>query len=141
MNLKSLIKKMLTNACVYFSVITAIYSIIVMIIYIDDTAVLLDASRLMLFFVASVLVAAANGILKIEKLGGALKIIIHYLLTLFAFCSCLMLPISPAPSTMVVGIAIFTFIYLVAALLIFFFRSRYKAKKEQTDVYKSKFRK
>lgn len=141
MNIKAFIKKVLTSACIYFSIITAIYSIVVMIVYVDDNAVLLDASRVLLFFVASLLFALANGVLSITKLHGALKLLIHYLLSLFAFCTCMMLPLSPEGSTMLIGIATFTVIYLIAAGLVALFRSRYKAKAEASREYTSQFSK
>lgn len=141
MNFKSILKKILTNACVYFTTVTAIYSIIVMIVYVDDKAVLLDAARVLLFFVASFLFALANGVFTFEKLSSPAKFFIHYLLTLFAFYSCMMLPISPAGTTLLVGLAIFSVIYFIFAALITLIRSRYKTRENQTAEYKSQFTK
>ena len=141
MFIKSFIKKVLTHACVYFSILTALYSAIVMIIYVDDETVLLDASRVLLFFVAALLFSLANAFLGLTKLHGALRSVVHYLLTVFAFCTCMMLPISPEGSTMLVGIAIFTLLYLVIAGILALFRSRYRKKSEKTTEYSSQFSK
>ncbi len=141
MNIKTLIKKTLTHACVYFSVLTALYSVIVMIIYVDDTEVLLSASRILLFFIASLLFALANSILALTKLNSALKCVIHFLLTLFAFCSCMMLPISPDGSTMVVGIALFSVLYFIVLGITALFKSRYKKNADLRAEYKSQFSK
>ena len=141
MNLKSIIKKILTNACVYFSIITAIYAVVVMIVYVDDTSVLLDASRVLLFFVASLLFACANGIFGLAKLPSPAKLLIHYLLSLFAFYSCMMLPISPDPSVLLVGLSLFSVFYFILAALIALFTSRYKARENKTTEYKSQFKK
>lgn len=141
MNFKALIKKTLTNACVFFSIITAIYSVIVMIIYVDDPLVLLDATRVMLFFLASILFAFANGVLKLDKLHGAARILIHYLLSLFAFYACILLPISPVGSTLLVGILLFTLLYVVIMALAALFKSRYRARLDQKSDYKPQFKK
>ena len=141
MNIKAFIKKVLTHACVYFSIGTLIYSIVVMIVHVDDTEVLLSASRELLLFVAALLFALANGVLSMTRLHGVLKLVTHYLLSLFAFCTCIMLPISPEGATMLVGIATFTVIYLIVAGLVALFRSRYKAKADASREYTSQFSK
>ena len=141
MNFKSILKKALTRACVYFTAVTAIYSLIVMIVYVDDTAVLLDASRVLLFFVASILFSFANGVFALEKLSSPTKFFIHYILTLFAFYSCMMLPISPAGTTLLVGLALFSVLYFIIAAIVGVVRARYKARANQTAEYKSQFTK
>lgn len=139
MNLKSLIRKIFTQSCVCFTVVTAIYSLIVMVIHVDDVEVLLDASRLMLFFVASVLFSIANVIFKIKKLHGALRLCIHFVLSAFAFYSCMMLPVSPDASSAMVVLTCFTVIYFLAAALIAAFKARYRSRFEDKTEYKSQF--
>ena len=141
MNVKNLIKKIFVQSCVFFTVVTALYSLVVMTIYVDDTEVLLDASRVRLFFVASFLLSCANVIFKIDKLHSALRLLIHYILTAFAFCSCLMLPISPEPSTMVVGISLFSVIYFIIAAIIALFRARYRSYSSDKSEYSAQFSK
>ncbi len=141
MNFRSFLKKVLTNACVYFSIVTAIYSVVVMIMYLDDDRVLLDASRVLLFFFASLLFSLACGVFKINKLHGALKLIIHYLLSTFAFASCMLLPLSLDPTSTLVGIILFSVIYFICAALIALFKSRYRRRIEETGEYKSQFSK
>ena len=141
MNIKNFIKKALVQSCVFFTIATALYSLVVMTIYVDDEQVLLDASRVLLFYVASLLLACAGVIFKIEKIHAALRFLIHYLLSTFAFCACLMLPISPAPSTMVVGIILFSVAYLIVAGIVALFRSRYRAISSEKKEYTSQFSK
>lgn len=141
MNFKTLLKKVLTQACVYFSIVTALYALVVTIVYVDDPVVLLEASRVLLFFVASILVAIANGIFSVKMLHGAVRLIIHYLLTTFAFASCLMLPISPEPSTMTVGLVAFSVLYFIIAAISALLRSRYRSKEDEDKEYSSQFRK
>ena len=138
---KKLIKKIFTDACILFSIITALYSIVVIIIHVDDTKVLLDASRVLLFFIASLLVALANSLLLFEKLHKAIRLVAHYLLSAFAFASCLMLPISPDASTMIVGLSLFTVVYLIVMGISALFRRRYKSKSDEDAEYRSQFKK
>ena len=139
MNFKSLLKKVLTNTCVYFTAITAIYTLLVMIVNLDDELVLLDAGRVMLFFLASLLVSLANGVFKIEKIHGGVKLSVHFILTTFAYWACLLLPLSLDSRSTLVGIVVFVVLYFIAAAIIAAFRSRYKKKLGKVDEYKSKF--
>ena len=141
MDFKSLLKKILTNACVYFSVVTAIYSLVVIIVYFDDERVLLDAVRVMLFFLASFLFALANGVLRISRIHGGVRILIHFLLSFFAIWSCMLLPLSLDSRSMIVGIVVFAVLYFAIAGIIAAFRSRYKTKMGKVDEYKSQFTK
>ena len=141
MDLKALTKNIFKNACVIFTVFTALYSVISAIINVDDSVVRLEVSRIILFFMASVLFSAANGIFKIERLHGALKILLHYLLTLAAFWACMLLPLSLDPSTTIVGIVIFSLIYLIVALIAYFIRSRYRANTEKDEEYVPQYKK
>ena len=139
MNIKSLIKKILSHSCVYFTVVTAIYSLIVMTIHVDDNEVLLNASRLMLFFVASILFSIANAISRIKIMHGALRLFIHFVLSAFAFYSCMMLPVSPDASSAMVVFAAFTVVYFLAVALIAAFKARYRSRFEDKTEYKSQF--
>ena len=141
MDFKSLLKKILTDTCVYFTVVTALYSLVVMIVYFDDDRVLLDAVRVMLFFLASFLFAIANGVLRISRIHGGVRVLIHFLLSLFAFCSCMLLPLSLDSRSMIVGIVVFAVLYFVIASIIAAFNSRYKTKLGKVDEYKSQFSK
>ena len=83
MNPKEWLKNLLRQTCLYFTICTAVYALITWIVNVDATRVMLDASRVMLFFLFSLLLAFAGGILHITKLNSALRRILHYLITLF----------------------------------------------------------
>ena len=142
MNLKSLIKNISKNTCIIFTVFTALYCIISAIINVDDSVVSLEVSRLILFFVASILFAMANGVFKLEKMHVAAKFILHYIFTLFAFWTCMLLPLELEGSTAIVGVALFSVLYLVVTLVVSLIKSRYKknadADAEYTPQYKKK---
>ncbi len=141
MNLKPLIKHILKNACICFTVFTAAYSAISAIVNVDDAVVSIEVSRVLLFFMASILFAAANGIFKVETLGGGAKVLLHYIFTLAAFYTCMLLPLSLDTSTLIVGIALFSVLYLIIFGIYSLIRSRYKANTKQNEKYTSQFKK
>ena len=141
MKIGTLIKKAFSVGCIYFTLITAVYSLLAMIVNVDDERVLIDAARVLLFFVASLLFAAGNAVLKLPKPNGALRVFLHYLIYLFAFCACFMLPISPEASGMIIGITLFTLIYAVSMAIVLAVKSRYKRRDDAQSAYDPKFKK
>ena len=141
MNLKALTKNIFKNACIIFTVFTAIYCIISAIINVDDSLDQLEVSRVILFFIASILFATANGVFKIERLHVAVKFILHYVLTLFAFWACMLLPLSLDTSTAIVGVALFSVLYLIVALIASLIRSRYKKNTDKDEEYVPQYKK
>jgi hypothetical protein len=141
MNLKALTKNIFKNACVFFTVFTALYSVISAIINVDDSVVRIEVSRIILFFVASILFSAANGIFKLPRVHSAVKFLIHYLLTLAAFWACMLLPLSLDPSTAIVGAVLFSLIYLIIAVIAGVIRSRYKKNTEADEEYVPQYKK
>lgn len=141
MNLKILTKNIFKNACIFFTIFTAFYCVIAAIINVDDSVVRLEVSRIILFFFASILFSAANGIFKLERVHSAVKFIIHYLLTLAAFWTCMLLPLSLDTSTSIVGAALFSVIYLIIAVIASLIRSRYKKNADKDEEYIPQYKK
>lgn len=141
MNLKALTKNIFKNACIFFTIFTALYCVIAAIVNVDDSVVRLEVSRIILFFVASILFSAANGIFKLERVHSAVKFIIHYLLTLAAFASCMLLPLSLDTSTSIVGAALFSVIYLIIAVIASLIRARYKKNADKDEEYVPQYKK
>ena len=141
MDLKALTKNIFKNACIFFTVFTAIYSVIAAIINVDDSVVRLEVSRIILFFVASILFSAANGIFKLPRVHSAVKFVIHYFLTLAAFWACMLLPLSLDPSTAVVGAVLFSLIYLVIAIIASVIRARYRRNTDKDEEYVPQYKK
>lgn len=141
MNIRTFLKKTLVSACVYFSIITALYSLITLLTHLDEIPVLINAGNVCLFFVFSLLLSFANRVLSLGKLGGGLKLFLHYIICLFAYYSCFMLPISPSASGMLIGLVLFTVIYFIIAGFIALFSSRLKKNTEKSKAYTNQFKK
>jgi len=141
MNIKQTVKKILTDACVLFSLITAIYALIVWLVYVKQEQVLMRADLVTLFFVFALLVSGANGIYRYAKFSGALRLLIHFLICTLAFYTCFLLPLSMPGSSVVVGMVFFILAYGLIMLIIAGISSRFKKNKEATEEYKAQYKK
>jgi hypothetical protein len=68
MELKKIFKKMLNSTCIIFTIVTAAYMLVLQLINISDAEAAVEAGRVLLFFVFSLLLSLANALLSIEKI-------------------------------------------------------------------------
>ena len=141
MNIKQTIKKILTDACVLFSFITAAYALIVWLVYVKQEQVLMRADLVVLFFVFELLVCMANGIYRYAKFSGARRLAIHFLICTLAFYLCFLLPLSMPDSSVVVGILLFVLAYALVMLVVAGLVSRFRKNRAATEEYKSQYTK
>lgn len=141
MNIKQTVKKILTDACVLFSLITAVYALIVWLVYVNQDQVLIRADLVTLFFVFSLLVSGANSIYRYQKISGALRLLIHFVVCTLAFYTCFLLPLSMPGSSVVVGMVFFALAYGLIMLVVAGISSRFKKNKEATEEYKAQYKK
>ena len=141
MTFGSLIKKTLTKACIFFSFITAAYAGLSMIVNVDDELVLLDASRLLLFFFGSIFFAIGNMILAADKISMALRVFLHYVIYLLSVYFFFMLPIKPEASATIIALTFFSVVYAISLSIVLAVKSRYKVRSEKQQEYKPKFKK
>lgn len=141
MNIKNTVRKIITEACVLFSLITAVYALIVYLIFVDQPQVLMDAGRVLLFFVFSVLFSVAGGIYRIKQLAAALRLLIHFLICTLAFYLCFLLPVPMTPSAVFVGMIFFVLIYFAVAGILALTLSRFRKAKEANTVYERQYSK
>ena len=140
MTIKKFIKQWLLHACVYFTLLMVVYTAIAAIVNVNDDTLLLDAGRCALFFVFALLLAVANTFFSFENMHVALKVIIHYAVTVAGFYACFLLPLSMQASGVLVGLALFSVIYFVILGLWALFKSRYQRNKENAEAYQSKYK-
>ena len=141
MKIRTLIKKITVNGCIYFSIITALYSLLTFLTHLDEIPVLINAGNVLLFFVFSLILAFANSVLSFSSMGGGAKLFLHFIICLFGFYTCFLLPISPSASGYLVGIVCFSVIYFIIAGVIALFRSRLKKNTEKTQEYTNQYKK
>ena len=140
MEIKKALKRIFAEACFIFTGIMAVFALITWAINIGEDQVLLDVGRILLFFVFSVLLSAANGILRAKSISGGIRLTCHYALTALAFYLCFLLPLNMVGITVLVGMVIFTLLYFVAAAIIALLVSRFRRNKDEHSDYESKFK-
>ena len=110
MDLKTFVKKTLINTSIIFSLVTLFYCLLVALVNASATEILLEATRIILFFFFALLVSLANSILGVKLIPSALRYILHFLLCGFAFYLCVLFPLIDAGaggSFVVVGLSAF----------------------------------
>ena len=142
MDLKTFVKKTLINTSVIFSLVTLFYCLLVALVNASATEILLEATRIILFFFFALLVSLANSILGVKPIPSALRYILHFLLCGFAFYLCVLFPLIDAGaggSFVVVGLSAFTLLYVIVLVVITVIKSNVTRKKEKKQDYTKRF--
>ncbi len=139
MELKKIFKKMLNSTCIIFTIVTATYMLVLQLINISDAEAAVEAGRVLLFFVFSLLLSLANALLSIEKIHLALRYIFHYAISTFGFWVCFCVPNKMNFSRTLVGIVIFTLIYAIIMCIIGIFKRRFKKVQKSEKKYEKQF--
>ena len=141
MDVKKLIKKALNSTCIFFTVITAIYMLIMQIKNVSNGSAGIEAERVLLFFAFSLLLSIANAILATKAIHVAIRYLIHYLICAFGFWTCFCLPNRMDASKTLVGIVLFSIVYTIIMVLVGIFTRRLKKvkKKENSEKYEKQF--
>ena len=129
MDVKSLIKKVFNSTCIIFTVITAVYMLILQIMNITKISASVEAYRVLLFFIFALLLSCANMILSIEKIHTAARYMFHYFICVLGFWLCFCLPNKMRAATVFVGIVFFTIGYAIVMPIIATFKRRLKKSK------------
>ncbi len=131
LDIKKLIKKTLISACVIFTVITAVYMLILQIINVStEVEAAVQASRVLLFFIFSVLLSIANAILTLTQIHGAIRYMFHYFICIVGFWLCFCLPNGMPASRIFVGIIFFSIGYAIVMPIVAFFKRRLARNKK-----------
>ena len=141
MTVKQYLSKLLTHTCCYFTGIILIYTVVVSLINANENEILLSGVRVLFFFIFSFMLSLANLVYGIKSISSPVRLLIHYLLTIFACYICLILPASLAPSGVIVGIVFFSIIYFVLAGILTLLSSVRKKQIEKKEAYEKKFSK
>ena len=141
MDVKKLIKKTLNSTCIFFTIITALYMLIMLIINVSDGSAQIEAERVLLFFVFSLLLSIANALVKAKAIHIALRYLIHYLICAIGFWLCFCLPNKMDASKTLVGIVLFSILYAIIMALREIFSRRFKKikQKESNEKYEKQF--
>ena len=139
MEIKKLLKRMLNSTCIIFTVVTAVYMLVLQITNITDADAGVEAGRVLLFFVFSFLLSIANMLFAIKKIHIALRYILHYVIVTFGFWACFCLPNNMNASRTLVGLVIFSVVYAIVMTIIGLFSRRLKKMQKNEKKYEKQF--
>ena len=139
MNVKKFFKLLLTDTSVYFTALTAIYAVMMLIINVGEDEVLFRADTVCFLFLFALLAAGARSILRIQSMHAAVRVLCHYLILVLSFYLCLLLPTGMRAPQVLIGLVLFSVLYAVAALIIVLCLSRFRKHTEKTAAYEKQF--
>ena len=141
MNIKKALKNLLCDTSVFFTVVTAIYAAIMMVVNVEVEEPAIRASFLLYIFLFSLLGGLSGVFYRIEAWNLALRVCIQYALILFGAYVCFFLPLSFAGSQMVIGLTAVTLIYFAIWGISAFLGWKFKQNTKKDEIYESKFKK
>lgn len=139
MNVKTFLKQLFVTASIYFMLITAVYTLIAMIVNVADDRVYLLASQMLFHFLFSLLASAAWQIFRFAKFGTAARVLTHYAILLFSFYLCFLVPAAMRAPQVVIGIILFSLVYLIIMALASLFTSRFRTNRDKEASYQKQF--
>ena len=137
-----LIQRVLTRACIYFTVVTlALYSAGMLLSNLERQWIPTLSMMFTVFFF-SVLFSLVNQIVWNTRLPGILKLLIHYTVTTLIFYVMFILwgNYTATPSSVLIILMAYTLVYAAASLFIFLLRYIFSFRKNNRSAYKSQFR-
>ncbi len=141
MNIKQILKNLLRDTSVYFTLITAAYAALMMVVNVSVEEPAIRASWLLFIFIFSVLGAISQLVFRIEAMHIAYRVVIQYVILLFGAVVCFFLPLSMVGNQMIIGITLVSLLYALAVGCYLFFSRRFKKNSQKEEVYESKFKK
>ena len=135
------IKRILTNACVYFTAFSLVLYTGGMIASGIERQWIPTLSMIYAVFAFSILFSAVNQIVWNTRLAGVLKILIHYVATTAIFYVMFILwgGYTASPSSVLIILMAYTLVYAAASLFIFLLRYIFSSKKNNSSAYSTQF--
>jgi hypothetical protein len=139
--MKEFIRKTLIRAAVYFTVLTAGFALVILLVYSDSSGgANLSALRTFLFLPFSLCFAAANTVVRGDRPGPAGRWAIHCLLSVVSGYLCLILPATADRdgSEKLIGFIVFLVCYLIAAATVIIAGKRVRDARDKEEYYRRK---
>ena len=140
MEIGKILKKLLTDTSVYFTLLTAAYALLHIVVNVNDEEFLFDAVRILLNFVFAGLAALAQWIYRIKSISAPVRVLCHYAILALAFFLCFLLSLSLPAAQVVIGLFAFTVFYAAVMGVIALFTARFRKNARAEVEYKSQFK-
>ena len=141
MNIKKILKNMLTDTSAFFTVITAIYAALMMVVNVEIEEPAIRVSFLLYIFLFSLLGGLSMLFYRIDSWNLALRVCIQYALILFGSYVCFFIPLALNGSSVMIGLAAVTVIYFMIWGIYTFITWKFKQNSKKEEVYENKFKK
>lgn len=139
--MKDFIQKIVVPACIYFSIITVPFALLVYAIYggngSDGT---LSALRVSAFFAFALVFATANVLVKSDRIAFGLRVLSHALITGLGFLLFMLLPARLEGSGVLAGLFVYYVIYGVVLAVALIKRSQTKKLENRRSDYREMFK-
>ncbi|MBO5938642.1 MAG: hypothetical protein J6Q82_03990 [Clostridia bacterium] len=141
MNFRNFFKSLLRDTSIYFTIMTALYSLGMLIVNVREEKVLLRADTLCFLFLFALLAALGHSVLRISSIVRAARLLLHYVILALSFYLCLLLPNGMKTAQVFVGLVLFTIVYWIGAGLVHIFTARFRKNSEHSENYEKQFQK
>ena len=133
MKISTLIKTLLTGACVYYAVFSLLLIVIGIILKGGISDVAISVVNMALLFPFGLVMTGAQLLAKSEAFSKILRTLLHYLITLVAFFLFLLLPANPSAkgSYYLVGLLMISILYWLAFAIVAITKKRLRSFKEE----------
>ena len=137
--MKDFINKILVPACIYFTVFTVPFALIMFAIYGTDG--IFTAHRVAASFGFMLALAASNALLKGNKLTLPLRVALHAVITGMGFWLFMLLPLGSESVNPLIGMLIYYVIYAVIMAIIGLRSASAHRRADREQEYTSMFKK
>ena len=141
MEIKKLLKTMLNETSVFFTVVTALYALMMMIANTGDKEILLSAERLLLNFMFGWLASLAQALYRMKSIPRLGRSLLRYAVFAISFYLCFLLPAAMTASQILIGLVLFTLAYALVMGICTLFLSRFRANAVPQEEYQNQYRK
>ena len=141
MKFNACLRRLLSRTSIYFTLITAVYVLLSMMVNVGEQETLLAAKQILFHALFSLLASGAWELYCLKSLAAPLRLIIHYGILIFAFYTCFLLPAEMTGAQVFVGVIAFTLVYGAVMGLRSFFRARFSANVRKVSVYDKQYSK
>lgn len=140
--MKDFIQKIVVPACIYFTIITVPFALLVFAIYGGGSfGGTLSALRTAMFFIFALVFSTANALVKSERITFGMRILIHALLTGVGFWLFILLPAQLGGSGTLTGMLIYLVVYAIVLVVVLAKRAQNKKLENRQSEYREMFKK
>ncbi len=141
MSVLKILKRLVVDTSVYFTIITAIYSAIHLLINTSEEEAAIPSSMLLFLFLFAFLGAVSQAVYRLEVMHKLLRAALQCLIITVSAYICLFMPLQMNGNGTIIGLTATVMIYFICFGIGSFFNARFKALKEKEEQSKKNLKK